>query len=193
MRTNTSGVRPTSPTLSDDLDLSALLGTSSAYVGFTGGTCIAYGLYDIVTWDTEAHTPSPEPRPSIWGVLGGWGLIAARAIRTNCVRCAIFMNSDDEKPGRKTGFPVALPSPPRPPSGIRIAEHVCPWLAAAACKPFLGQLNAPRPEGTTGGDGGEVVVVRSGTGGVRWWLHQRHEWNRGHHSPRKRRALPWIA
>lgn len=35
VRTNTSGVRPTSPPLSDDLNLSALLGTSAAYVGFT--------------------------------------------------------------------------------------------------------------------------------------------------------------
>lgn len=83
VRTNTSDVRPTLPTLSYNLSLPNLLGMPSAYVGFTGGTCIAYGKYDIVAWDFEGAPAVPEPATiAIWSVLGALGMIVAR--RRNC-------------------------------------------------------------------------------------------------------------
>ena len=51
VRTNQTGVRPASPTLSLPIDLPTILGTTSAFVGLTAGTGAAYGNHDIISWE----------------------------------------------------------------------------------------------------------------------------------------------
>ncbi|MEP7207846.1 MAG: L-type lectin-domain containing protein [Casimicrobiaceae bacterium] len=50
LRLSQTNVRPVSPILSRAVALSSVLGTSSAYVGFTSGTGAAYSNHDILTW-----------------------------------------------------------------------------------------------------------------------------------------------
>lgn len=53
VRLSKSPVRPSSPTMSRALDLATILGTTSAFVGFTSGTGFAYSNHDILTWQFE--------------------------------------------------------------------------------------------------------------------------------------------
>jgi hypothetical protein len=50
LRLSQINVRPVAPTLSRPLSLTTILGTTSAYVGFTSGTGAAYSNHDILTW-----------------------------------------------------------------------------------------------------------------------------------------------
>ena len=51
VRANQTTVRPVLPNLSLAIDLPSVIGTTSAYVGFTAGTGAAYGNHDIVSWE----------------------------------------------------------------------------------------------------------------------------------------------
>jgi hypothetical protein len=50
LRLSQTSARPAAPTLSRAVNLASILGTTSAYVGFTSGTGAAYSNHDILTW-----------------------------------------------------------------------------------------------------------------------------------------------
>lgn len=54
VRLSTTNVPPAAPTLTDSVDLDALLGGTSAHVGFTSGTGAANGDHDILFWHFES-------------------------------------------------------------------------------------------------------------------------------------------
>lgn len=62
------------------IDLSSLIGSNTAYVGFTGGTGAGYENHDIVNWvfaNTATVPPTTTPEPSeITLVAGGLGFLA---------------------------------------------------------------------------------------------------------------------
>ena len=73
VRANQTGVRPASPDLSLALDLPGIIGTTSAYVGFTAGTGAAYGNHDIVSWeyrDQSAPISGAVPEPITMVAIG---------------------------------------------------------------------------------------------------------------------------
>lgn len=51
VRTNQTGVRPALPDLTRDLDLPSILGSTTAFVGFTSGTGAAWGNHDVLSWE----------------------------------------------------------------------------------------------------------------------------------------------
>jgi len=53
LRLSTTPVRPAAPTLSHEVDLPTVLGTTQAFVGFTSGTGAAFGNHDILTWQFD--------------------------------------------------------------------------------------------------------------------------------------------
>jgi len=54
---STSVVQPTTPILSHEVDLPAVLGATTAFVGFTSGTGGGSGDHDIITWKFKANSP----------------------------------------------------------------------------------------------------------------------------------------
>jgi len=54
VRVNQTGLRPGAATLAYNVDLSSVLGTPNAYVGFTSGTGAAWGNHDILNWNFES-------------------------------------------------------------------------------------------------------------------------------------------
>jgi hypothetical protein len=85
VRTNQTGVRPGTSTLSYNLDIVNLLGQSSAFVGFTSGTGADWGNHDIVSWEyRDDYDPVglPIPEPATMSLLGlGLAGLAARRMR----------------------------------------------------------------------------------------------------------------
>lgn len=75
VRTNMTGMRPVAPDLSRVINIPGILGTSSAFVGFTGATGGAFANHDIVSWSF-----APEPTTFALFGIGLLGL-AARARR----------------------------------------------------------------------------------------------------------------
>ena len=82
-----STVRPVSPFLTSVTDLSTILGTTNAFVGFTSGTGGAFGNHDILSWEFR-NTFSPivtppgtgaVPEPSTYGLFAGAFLLGAVA------------------------------------------------------------------------------------------------------------------
>jgi hypothetical protein len=58
MRLAQTPARPALPTLSHAVNLTTVLGTSQAYVGFTSGTGAAYANHDVLTWRFDnAYAP----------------------------------------------------------------------------------------------------------------------------------------
>ena len=72
VRTNQTGIRPNNPTLSQNLDIASILGSNSAYVGFTSATGSAWGNHDILSWEyRDSYNPiSTVPEPSVVGLFG---------------------------------------------------------------------------------------------------------------------------
>jgi hypothetical protein len=82
LRLSQSPTRPAAPTMSRNVNLATVLGTTSAYVGFTSGTGAAYGNHDVLTWrfDNEfapigAPAATNVPVPSL--SEGALALLAA--------------------------------------------------------------------------------------------------------------------
>jgi hypothetical protein len=55
VRVNQTGLRPGAATLAYNVNLSTVLGTPNAYVGFTSGTGAAWGNHDILNWNFESN------------------------------------------------------------------------------------------------------------------------------------------
>lgn len=73
VRTNQTGVRPVAATFSYNLDIPTIIGTNSAFVGFTAGTGSAYGNHDILSWEyrDEFNPIGPAvPEPSTFAIFG---------------------------------------------------------------------------------------------------------------------------
>jgi hypothetical protein len=92
IRTALGTVRPAAATLSYNVDIATLIGTNTAYVGFTAGTGAAWGNHDILRWtysdqfqgggvDPGEPVPTPEPASFLLFGAGALGALAARARR----------------------------------------------------------------------------------------------------------------
>ena len=51
VRAGQSATRPSSPLLSTDIDIPAILGQTTGYVGFTSGTGLDWGNHDVILWE----------------------------------------------------------------------------------------------------------------------------------------------
>lgn len=51
VRVSTTEVRPAEPTISYPLDVSSIIKSETAYIGFTSATGLAYGYHDILSWE----------------------------------------------------------------------------------------------------------------------------------------------
>jgi len=82
-----SVIRPASPILSTVVDLTTVLGSTNAFVGFTSGTGSAWGDHDILSWqfrgtyDPIIDQPGAVPEPSTYGLFAAAFLAAGVALR----------------------------------------------------------------------------------------------------------------
>lgn len=78
VRYSHTGLKPTLPTISYDLDLNTYLGTREVFLGFTAGTGDHQQYHDIVSWQF-----SPVPLPSTLLLLGSgcFGIMGWRRIK----------------------------------------------------------------------------------------------------------------
>lgn len=76
VRLSQSNVRPGVATLTRSVDLTSVLGTNQAFVGFTSGTGAAGGFHDIVNWEfRDNYAPiNRTPEPGSLALLGAAGL-----------------------------------------------------------------------------------------------------------------------
>lgn len=94
VRISATNARPADAVLTlSDLNLATVLGTSSAFVGFTSGTGSGYSNHDIVNWRFNNSfapiDPGAVPEPATWGLmLAGFGLVGG-SIRRRRARVAI--------------------------------------------------------------------------------------------------------
>jgi hypothetical protein len=72
LRLSQINARPVAPTLSRPLSLATILGTTSAFVGFTSGTGAAFSNHDILTWRFD----------NAFGPIGGPSASEASAVPT---------------------------------------------------------------------------------------------------------------
>jgi hypothetical protein len=65
VRLNDSASRPGVAILSYTVDLTGILGTPNAFVGFTSGTGAAYANQDVISWEfRDTYNPIDVPEPS---------------------------------------------------------------------------------------------------------------------------------
>jgi hypothetical protein len=81
VRWSTTNLRPAAAQASATVDLPALLGQDTAFIGFTSGTGSGYGNHDILRWTyRESGEPIPEPS-SLLLLVFGCGALAVRTRR----------------------------------------------------------------------------------------------------------------
>lgn len=88
LRLSTTNARPTSPFLTRAVDLTAVLGSTSAFIGFTSGTGAGGGFHDIINFTFEdTYKPidvpgggSKVPEPGTLLLLAG-GLLGLARLR----------------------------------------------------------------------------------------------------------------
>lgn len=78
VRTNQTGVRPLTPDLSAALDLPAIVGGDSAYVGFSAATFSAFENHDILSWN---FVSVPEPNSLRLLAIGMLALVLRRNLK----------------------------------------------------------------------------------------------------------------
>lgn len=82
VRVNNSPSRPGAPTISATLDLPAILGSTTAFVGFTSGTGAASDNHDVLNWDfRQTFNPVgvPEAISSLPTLMLTFGAMASWA------------------------------------------------------------------------------------------------------------------
>lgn len=85
VRANQTGVRPSLSLLSLNLDLPGIIGSNSAYVGFTAGTGNADENHDILNWTYHDSFTVPEPSTIVLAGLAATGLaVSALRRRRQC-------------------------------------------------------------------------------------------------------------
>lgn len=65
VRTNNTGLRPALPTLSININIPAQVGSTDAYLGFTGGTGGGWGDHDLLSWNVNCPPDCSNAEPSI--------------------------------------------------------------------------------------------------------------------------------
>lgn len=91
VRASNNGVRPTSATLSQELNIASTIGGSTAFVGFTGSTGSAYGTHEIVAFAFSTNFVegglTMVPEPSTYALLAlGLGAVGAAVWRRRARR-----------------------------------------------------------------------------------------------------------
>lgn len=70
-RLSLSSTRPATAILSHTVDLSAVLGTTNAFVGFTSGTGASHANHDVLSWKLDnTFAPIGVPEPTTFSLLG---------------------------------------------------------------------------------------------------------------------------
>jgi hypothetical protein len=93
LRLALDGVRPTTPLLSAQVNLTNILQSTTAYAGFTSGTGSGYGVHDIESWQFNSdyrpivQPPPPIPEASDFG-LGGAAILGLGVWRWRAARRA---------------------------------------------------------------------------------------------------------
>lgn len=71
VRMNDTATRPGATILSYVVDLTGVLGTPNAFVGFTSGTGAAYANHDVISWEfRDTYNPVDVPEPASQALFG---------------------------------------------------------------------------------------------------------------------------